>query len=281
MPHDLPAAPWVVVNRRSGMDRKAIESLLDTVLGDGQTTASRPDGAPVRLKVGVSVFSLTILTSALFLLALLHTTIARADNDIRLVQGSGYPICRAIVSALRKMPPDTDLFSWASKLPPIKGVTRPVWKGVASSTNPSEAGFSIQTWWASKLHISRVEETTLHDVHLDQPNDNESEILASELRIRRHRYLQPQAGTISNYEASRSTHGMGWLYEAQIRDQDPPQPPRLIDVLPEYFDVLIANRRPWFVVYPGMIGTLMWRRSPNNDVNILTQQKCLFSFPHM
>ena len=37
------------------------------------------------------------------------------------------PICVALAAAIKRMPPTTDALTWTEHLPPIRGVTRPVW----------------------------------------------------------------------------------------------------------------------------------------------------------
>ena len=58
-----------------------------------------------------------------------------AKSEIPPDGGRGYPLCRAVIAALRRLPPGTPAHGWADKLPSIRGVTTPVWTPLDPASN--------------------------------------------------------------------------------------------------------------------------------------------------
>ena len=226
------------------------------------------------------------MTSSLGCLAILlllssHAAAASSTTTgIVLAQGRGYPICRAIVAALRKMPPNTPLFEWAATLPAIQGVTKPNW---ISSAPPLADASSADV--ARKLSPSdgqeRIEETTVPNVYVEGPWTAAVKGVTTDIHFVRREDHENIGGTIS-YVGSpfdKTFEQKVWHYDVLGTNLFSVTPTIPLGGRSE-LEMFLVDGQPWFVQYPAIIGTLETiKHLTENQPSLLVKQKCLIRFP--
>ena len=232
--------------------------------------------------------------------------------DIYLVQGHRYPLCRAIVTALRGMPPSTEMSTWPGHLAfSIRGVEQPRW----SSLDPMQYLPELRTFLLTRVHPGWLARPTADDATwAEMAGKTEQRIVSGEIRMEETLVRGVKLGVPSQVSAVpewvSDIHflriGLADLSVGTIGLTDlstPSQRPTItswgyiatsLSVFPAVHDVVVANGltgfemvlvegQPWFIGASGLVATPftsdLGLSGPNQPHGIGLDQKCLIHFP--
>jgi hypothetical protein len=229
-------------------------------------------------------------------------------NDIRLIRGQGYPACVAIVAALRKMPPSTDIVGWPEYLPPIRGIARPNWKAL----NPVEHMDAIRAFLVQHerwLHADydrsdddiwtqigqsvvsdvqsgriKVEETTVTSANLGLPSQAPGERpWTTDIQFFRIGRLAQSLGTIGSPHYRESDRMfMDWAYTAVSFSLFPKIHNEPVDNGQGSLALILIAGQPWFVRSGGVLEIPYTNdlsiREPDFERGISLDPRCYIDF---
>ena len=195
-----------------------------------------------------------------------------ALSGAALIEGKGYPVCRAITAAVRRLGPHVRPATWVPRLPSVRGATQPAW---ASAPNePADLDAALP-------HPGRIfgpaEETTIPGVVIESPPAmGTSTSVTIDLHLIRRAMQDEGTGQFSGI-GGHPGQVLGWSFEAVD-----------LTLFPGVTRVRVGSSRvpatmvrwggqPWFGDGLGKFGTLEASPSlePRDPAGLLIRQLCV------
>ncbi len=211
--------------------------------------------------------------AALMLLALHGAPAATpAPSGVALIEGEGYPVCRAITAALRHLGPHVGPATWVARLPSVRGATQPSW-----TPAPNARANSDEALPHPGLIFGPAEETTIPGVVIETPpamGTNTS--VTIDLHLIRRAMQDDGTGWFSGI-GGHPGQVLGWSFEAVNLTLFPGVTHVRVGIGLVQATVLLWGGQPWFGDGLGKFGTLEASPSlePRDPAGFLIRQLCV------